>query len=234
MRAFAFFSWLTDHILHLHGAAALFIVFLVPALEASAFVGFVFPGEIAVVLGGVIASHGTVPLPAVMAAAILGAFAGDAVGYYVGRRWGRQMLHGSIGRLPIIRSRLHKDLDAAQAFLERRGGMAVFIGRFTVALRILIPGLAGMSRIRYRTFALYNGLGAVVWGGGFAILGYLAGTAWQRVEADARWAGLGLLVLIVVGLIVYHFVRTRAARHQKDLAGAPDPAMGENKLTDAG
>jgi len=159
-----------------------------------------------------------------MVAAILGAFIGDAAGYYVGHRWGRKILRGSVGRLPIIKHRMDEDLDAAQAFLERKGGLAVFISRFTVALRVLVPGLAGTSKLRYRTFTLYNGLGAIVWGGGFVLLGYPAGTAWKRVESGARWLGTGLLIVIVAGAIVAHLFRTCASRRKKDLSNGSGSA----------
>src|SRR6266540_4334230 len=148
---------LADRILALHGWVVLVVVFLLPALESSAFIGFIFPGEIAVLLGGVLASQHRAPLPAVIAAAVAGAIIGDSVGYLVGRRWGRTMLHSSIGR--IIK---HEHLDRAERYLAERGGPAVFLGRFTAALRVLIPGLAGMARLRYRTFVVYNALGGAV------------------------------------------------------------------------
>src|SRR5438876_3089481 len=90
---------ITDAILHLHGWAALAVVFALPALESSVFVGFVFPGEIAVLLGGVLASEHRVGLPAVLAVAILGAVVGDTVGYWVGRRFGRRVIDATVGRI---------------------------------------------------------------------------------------------------------------------------------------
>src|SRR5690348_16693834 len=138
----------TDRILSLPGWLVLVLVFAFPALEASAFLGFVFPGEIAVILGGVAASRGTVPLWAVIAAAVAGAIIGDSAGYLIGRRWGTHMLHGTLGRLPVIRTHLDKHLDSAQAYVQRRKGSAVFFGRFTAALRVLVPGLAGISEDR--------------------------------------------------------------------------------------
>jgi membrane-associated protein len=87
----------TDRILSLPGWLVLALVFAFPALEASAFVGFVFPGEIAVILGGVAASRGTVPLWAVIAAAVSGAIIGDSTGYLIGRRWGTHLLHVTTG-----------------------------------------------------------------------------------------------------------------------------------------
>jgi membrane protein DedA with SNARE-associated domain/membrane-associated phospholipid phosphatase len=191
-------SHLADRILALHGWAALAVVFGLPALEASVFVGVVVPGEIAVLLGGVLAFQQRVSLPAVTAAAIAGAICGDTVGYLVGRRWGHTILDSALGRLVKA-----EHLDRAERYLAARGGPAVFLGRFTAALRALIPGLAGMARLRYRTFAVYNAAGGVVWATGFVLLGYVAGTGWRRVEHLAGRASLLLLVvLVVVGAIV--------------------------------
>src|SRR2546421_10681697 len=92
-------SRVVEVILHLRGGAAYALVFLLPALESSAFIGFLFPGEIAVLLGGVLAFEGRVPLLAVLTAAVLGAVVGDSIGYAVGRRWGDRILRGTLGRL---------------------------------------------------------------------------------------------------------------------------------------
>jgi undecaprenyl-diphosphatase len=202
----------TDRILSLPGWLVLLLVFAFPALEASAFVGFVFPGEIAVILGGVAASRGTVPLWAVIAAAVAGAIIGDSAGYLVGRRWGTHLLHGTLGRLPVIRAHLDKHLDSARAYVRRRKGSAVFFGRFTAALRVLVPGLAGISEVHYPTFLVYNVAGGALWGTGFAVLGYVAGASYHRVEQIAGRAGLVLLGLIVAGLIAARLLRRFAAR----------------------
>src|SRR6266536_1583946 len=125
---------IVDWILHLHGWVALPIVFAVPALEASAFLGFLFPGEIAVLLGGVLAFEHRISLPAAIIAAVAGAIIGDSIGYLIGRLWGRRLLRGTVGKLPVIRHHLEESLDKAQAYVQRRRGSAVFFGRFTTAL----------------------------------------------------------------------------------------------------
>jgi len=188
-----------ERILSLHGWVALSVVFLLPALEASAFIGFLFPGEIAVILGGVLAFEGRISLSATLTVAIAGAVIGDTVGYWVGRRWGRRMLEGSLGRFV----KPHH-IDRAERYLaDRGGGKAVFFGRFTAALRVMIPGLAGMARMRYRTFLLNNLAGGAIWATVFVLLGYVAGTGWRRVEALAKRASLVLLLLaLVIGGIV--------------------------------
>src|SRR5438552_16084552 len=206
-------SDIADAILALHGAAALGVVFLLPALEASAFIGFVFPGEIAVLLASVLAAEHRVALAAVIAVAILGAVVGDTIGYWIGRRYGERIIGATVGRI-IKREHLHR----GQAYLVRRGGRAVFIGRFTVALRVLIPGLAGMSGLHYPTFAFWNVAGGVVWATAFVVLGYAAGESWRQVEHVAKRASLLVLVLLVVfagGTLVARWV----ARHPEGIRG---------------
>jgi membrane protein DedA with SNARE-associated domain/membrane-associated phospholipid phosphatase len=198
---------ITDRILSLPAWLVIGLVFALPALEASAFLGFVFPGEIAVILSGVVASQGRVPLWAVIVAAVSGAIIGDSIGYAIGRRWGDHLFHGTIGRLPIIRKDLDRHLDSARAYVRRRKGSAVFFGRFTAALRVLVPGLAGMSDVHYPSFLAYNVAGGVLWGSGFAVLGYLAGASYKRVEKIAGRVGLVLLAVVVVGLVASRLLR---------------------------
>src|SRR6188472_2510598 len=109
-------STVAEHILMLPAWAALMVVFALPALECSAFVGFVFPGELALILGGVLASEGRVSLVAVMAAGIAGAAVGDSVGYAVGKRYGQRMLDATVGRFVKV-----GHLDRAQSYLAERG-----------------------------------------------------------------------------------------------------------------
>jgi undecaprenyl-diphosphatase len=182
-----------DSILHLRGWVALAVVFAVPALESSAFLGFVFPGEAAVLLGGVLAYQGRITLWGALAAAIAGAVIGDTVGYEIGRHFGRALLDRTVGR---IVKRDH--LDRASAYLGTKGGKAVFFGRFTAALRVLIPGMSGMSGMPYRTFASWNVAGGVIWATGYVMIGYLAGSSYRHVESVAKKASLLLLLLVAV------------------------------------
>ncbi|MGZ4138035.1 MAG: VTT domain-containing protein, partial [Actinomycetota bacterium] len=189
------------------GGLALAIVFLGPALEASVFLGIVFPGEIAVILGGVLAYNGRVGLVSVLVAAVLGAIVGDTVGYWVGREWGEQILRWIGRRLPFLKHRVDDDIERARAFIRKRGGVAVLIARFAAALRATVPGLAGMSDLHYPTFLAYNAVGGLIWGTSFVLLGYFAGAAWKRAASDASKAGLAVLALIVLGLIASRVVR---------------------------
>jgi membrane-associated protein len=183
------------------------LVFLVPALEASIFVGFVLPGETAVLLGGAIASQGRVHLAGVGVAAVLGAVLGDTVGYVIGRRFGGPLQQSRLGGIVG-----HRRWDAAEDFLRRRGGPSVFLGRWTALLRALVPAAAGMAGLPYRTFAIWNVTGGMLWAAAMSVAGFLAGNAYQRLEKYMGDGALALLALIVVAVVVRHLIRERRSR----------------------
>jgi undecaprenyl-diphosphatase len=181
-------------------------VFAFPFLEASIFLGFVFPGETALVLGGVLASQGRVSVVGLIVVAIVGAITGDAVGYAVGRRFGPGLQSSRLGQLVG-----DKRWQASERFLRRRGGPAVFVGRFTALLRALVPSAAGMARLPYRTFALWNAMGGIAWATGFVLVGFLAGESYKQVESYLGRGALVLTAVVVFGLVVVHLVRKRRA-----------------------
>ena len=84
---------------------------------------------------------------------------------------------------------------------DHNGGRAVIIGRFATALRVLVPGFSGMARIPYLKFSAHNAAGGILWATGFVLLGYAAGSQYQRVAHNATLFGLGLLVLIIIVLV---------------------------------
>lgn len=188
-----------DGILRLPPLLALALVFLLPALEASAFVGVLVPGEIGVILGGVLANQHKLTLATVLIAGIAGAVIGDSIGYWVGQRYGEAIL----SKLPnrIIKP---EHVQRAETTVRNYGGRAVFLGRFTAALRALVPGMAGMSRIGYGKFLAWNALGGALWASGFVVLGYLAGSQYKSIERYANYIGLGLLLVIAAFLILRH------------------------------
>jgi membrane-associated protein len=188
-----------DGIVNLPPVLALALVFLLPALEASAFVGVLLPGEIGVILGGVLANQGKLTLAAVLTGGIAGAVIGDTVGYWVGSRYGETLL----GKIPnrILRP---EHVQRAEDTVRHFGGKAVFIGRFTAALRALVPGMAGMSRIGYRRFLAWNAAGGLIWASAFVLLGYLAGSQYKRIERYANYGGLVILVAVAVLVYLHH------------------------------
>lgn len=192
----------------------LLLVFLLPAAEAALFVGLVVPGETAVLIGGVVAHAGGLPLWAVIVAAVAGAAVGDQVGYHVGRRYGQALLD----RLPE-RMRKSGDVERALDLIRRRGAMAVMLGRWAAALRALVPGLAGMSGMTQARFTVANVVGGSVWAVTVAVAGYLAGASYRVLE---RRLGLGseiLMALVVVAIVVVVVRARRRHRRPEDTPG---------------
>lgn len=185
------------------------LVFLLPALEASAFVGLLVPGEIAIVVGGVVAHGGSLPLWAVAAAGTLGAVVGDQVGYTVGARYGDRLL----ARVPA-RVRRTGELNRALTLVRRRGAVAVVVGRWTAAFRALVPGIVGMLHVPRTTFTVANVTGAAVWATVVAVLGYAAGASYRTLE---RRLGLGseiLLAFVLLALAGWVLHAWRASRRR--------------------
>ena len=201
------------------GLPATMIYLIIAALvfaEAALFVGFVFPGETAIVVGGVLAQQDKLSLPVLLATAIVAAVAGDSVGYEIGRRYGPRLLD-----VRAIRKHRSK-VASAQDLIRRRGAFAVFIGRFTALLRALMPALAGSSRLPYPRFLVFNIIGGVVWVVTFTLGGYFAGEAFEHT---AQLAGRGLAVVLavvaVVALAVWGVRKHRREREDEEAPRAP-------------
>jgi len=199
----SFTSSLTDQLRHVSSGWVYLIVALLVFGEAALFIGFVLPGETAVIVAGVIASQGKINIVALCALVVVAAIAGDSVGYLVGHRYGERIL-----TFPLIRKR-DVAIERALEGLRQRGPIYVFIGRFTAFLRAVMPGLAGMSKMHYRRFFVANAAGGLLWGIAYALLGYFAGGALSKIEHYASWAGISLLVIVIAALVVLHFRRKR-------------------------
>lgn len=205
-----------EGLLNISPALAFTIVGCLVFAEDAVFIGFVFPGETAAVLGGVVASRGEVPLWGMVAVVVLAAVAGDTVGYELGKHLGPRLLDSG-----VMKNR-RAALAKAQEFLRRRGGSAVFLGRFVAFFRAVMPALAGTSRMHYPRFLAFNAAGGLVWGAGFVLLGFFAGNSYEAVaKAAGRDITAGVLVLGVLALIIWRIRRARVNRRQSEEPSDP-------------
>jgi membrane-associated protein len=166
-------------------------------------VGFVLPGETAVVVGGVLASQGVVPLWAITLCAVVAAILGDSTGYEVGRHFGPKVLETR------LLTRHETQIGAARAYLAEKGGWAIFAGRWVAFLRAVMPGLAGVSGMHYPRFLAWNALGGIAWGVTFTLIGYVAGTSFDTVVREFGWTSGGVVVVLVVAVLLVRRVRHR-------------------------
>ena len=191
-------------------------------LESAAFVGLVIPGETAMLLGGVLAATSQVSLLGMIAGGVIGAVLGDLAGYGLGRLAGPSVRSGRMGRW-VGADRW----DRAERLLERRGGPAVFLGRWVGVLRAVVPAAAGAVNMPARKFMIWNAIGGMLWASAVIVLGYLAGSSWQRVQhwlgAAALLVGLGGAVAAVVAL-GFTRSRSRDSAEPASQGGDPEPA----------
>ena len=205
-----------DDILKLHGLPAYALVGGLAFGEAALFVGFVLPGETAVLLGGVLANQHRVSLPVIATVAVLAAIIGDSVGYEVGKHFGARLL-----RTRIFAHR-QQGIERGMTMLRNYGGRAVFLGRSTAFLRAVMPGLAGVARMPYGRFLVFNAAGGIVWALGFTLLGYLVGASYHEAENVAGWAGeavLGLIIVVAIVLVIRH----RRKERDQEQEAEPEP-----------
>jgi membrane protein DedA with SNARE-associated domain len=200
-------SGLIHGILGMPGWLVLVIAGAVVCAEAALFIGFVLPGETAALLAGAAARLGHVPLTGVLLVVVVAAIVGDTVGYEVGRHAGPRVLD-----LCLLRRR-RKQIDAAREFLARRGGSAVFLGRWVAFLRAVMPALAGSARMPYPKFLAWNASGGITWGVTVVLLGYAAGASYAQAEKTfGRDVAVVVLALALVALVVWRLRRSRAGR----------------------
>ena len=170
------------------------LLILLAFAEAAAFVGFVLPGETSLLIGGVLAHAGVWNLWVFLASAIVGAIAGDSVGYEVGKHFGPRIRSNAFGRLVG-----EKRWRLAQAIFDRYHGGAIFFGRAQALLRALVPALAGMNRVPYRTFLKWNAAGGIVFSTTVVLLGYGFGQQLPTLEKYLRyWAVVALVIFAAV------------------------------------
>ena len=197
-------SGLVDRLLGLPSWLVLVVTGLVVFAEDALFVGFVLPGETVALLAGAAAKLGHVSLAGVLLVVVVAAIVGDTVGYEVGRHLGPRVLE--LGLLQKQRGRL----DDARDFLARRGGSAVFLGRWVAFFRAVMPALAGTARMPYRRFLVFNAAGGLAWGATVVLLGYAVGASYGRVEKVlGRDTAFLVLALVVLAVVVWHIRRSR-------------------------
>ncbi|HEY8000354.1 MAG TPA: bifunctional DedA family/phosphatase PAP2 family protein [Solirubrobacterales bacterium] len=179
-------------------------------LETGAFVGLVFPGETAVILGGAVAGQGETSIVITIAIVWFCAWAGDTTSFYIGSRLGREfvMRHGPKVRITPER------FEQVESYFARHGGKTILVGRFIGLVRALAPFIAGSSGMRYRAFVPYSVLGTGLWATAFCLLGYFLS---QSLDKATAIAGKGALVFgVVVSVIVAVVVVSRYLREAEN------------------
>ena len=183
--------------------------------------GLPLPGETLTLLGGYAAGSGQMSLLGVIGAAATGAILGDNIGYWVGRRFGWDL----ILRLGLWLRQSPEQMDGLRQRFLRHASASVFLGRFVAVLRILAGPMAGAVGMPYGRFLVCNVSGALLWSISMVGLAWLGGR-WipiDRMITGVFQFGLGMLVLVALLAFVPKWLsRWQTGVLETDI-GSPEP-----------
>ena len=189
------------------GTAIYIVLFLVIFIETG-LVAFPFlPGDSLLFTAGLFCKSGQLDLMLLLPLLFIAAILGDNINYWVGRKIGLNVFSFSFRGKPLVKKEY---LDKTTLFFEKHGTKAIIMARFVPFVRTFAPFAAGVARMNYRTFVVYDLLGGAVWVGSMLLAGYLLGeVTWIREHVDLMAIGI---VLISVSPVVFSYVKGKMSK----------------------
>jgi membrane-associated protein len=178
--------------------------------ETGLLIGFFLPGDSLLFAAGFLASQDVFNIAILNIVLVIAAILGDAVNYMLGLQLEQHVFEK--GRLPFVK---YSHLMAAKAFYERHGGKAIVLARFVPIVRTFTPFVAGIGRMTYRRFLVYNVAGAVGW----VLLMTLAGYWLGRIPFIANHFELVVLTIVIISVLPVAVGAWRAWRGKELLHG---------------
>ncbi|WP_348787779.1 DedA family protein [Leifsonia sp. NPDC080035] len=218
-------TWILDLVQSVDPVLRTLLAGLGILLETSVLIGLIVPGD-TVVLVASTAVGGPVEYIALVVAVVAGALCGESIGFGLGRWFGPRIRRSRLGR------RLgQRNFDRAEAYLARRGGIAVFLSRFLPVLHSLIPLTVGMSPMRYRTFMAWTAPACVLWALAYVTVGSLTAGGYRELSQELHWAGYVFVAIIAAFVLVVFLVKKilgkREAAHMEAAAREPEPPLAD-------
>lgn len=212
-------TWILDIVQNVDPVLRTFLAGIGMLLETSVLVGLIVPGDTIVI----VASTGVanwVEYAALVVAVVVGALGGETIGFALGRFFGPRIRGSRLGQ------RIgYENWMRAENYLDRRGGIAVFVSRFLPVLHSLIPLTVGMSTMRYRKFLAWTVPACIIWAFAYASIGWAAAGTYRELSGRLHYAGYVFVGIIVVFLVVVVLVRKlleRSQRRHMELPGDGD------------
>ncbi|MEC5178874.1 VTT domain-containing protein [Arthrobacter sp. CG_A4] len=214
-------DWLNPQVFLADPALAPWVVLLVCGIifaETGLLVGFFLPGDSMLFTAGLLVATGTIKFNiwAFAALIIIAAIVGNQTGYLIGSKAGP-----AIFNKPNSKLFKRENVESAHAFFEKHGGKALILARFVPIIRTFVPVIVGVAQMSKRKFFLFNVIGAVLWGGGVTLLGYLLGDTvpWVRENLDIIFVIIVLVSVIPIGVeVIRGFVaKSQAEKYGTDI-----------------
>jgi membrane-associated protein len=215
-------NWLLDTVQSVSPLLRNLLAGLAILCETSLFIGLIIPGD-TVVLVAATGVTDILDFFYLLGAVLLGSLIGESLGFLIGRLFGKRIRYSKFGQ------RLgEKNWQLADRFVERRGGIAVAISRFLPMLHSLVPVVAGMTKMRYRTFISWTVAACAIWASAYVGIGYLAHSAYDQIAGQLKWGGLVFVAIILIFMIVAHFGKQKLEVAAEKMANSP--ASGEEEV----
>jgi membrane-associated protein len=207
-------DWLNPQVFLADPALAPWVVLLVCGIifaETGLLIGFFLPGDSMLFTAGLLVATDTIKFNiwAFAALIVVSAILGNQSGYLIGSKAGP-----AIFNKPDSRLFKRENVDSAHAFFEKHGGKALILARFVPIIRTFVPVIVGVAQMDKRKFFLFNVIGALLWGAGVTLLGYLLGdkVPWVRENLDIIFVVIVLVSVIPIGIeVVRGFIAKRQA-----------------------
>ena len=201
-------EWLDpDAIITWFGPLAVIGILAIVFIETGLLIGFFLPGDSLLFTAGMLTATGFISTPLWLLCLLIfiAAFAGDQVGYLIGRSAGPKVFNR-----PDSRLFKQEYVDKTYSYFDRYGGRTIILARFVPIVRTFAPVAAGVGTMRYRTFIAYNAVGALLWGVGVTVLGYWLGQI-TFVQENIEFILVGIVALSVIPIVV-ELLRAKSAK----------------------
>ncbi|HVX47871.1 MAG TPA: DedA family protein [Candidatus Saccharimonadales bacterium] len=186
---------------HIIQAGGLLLIGAIIFGESGMFIGFFFPGDTLLLTAGVFAAQGKLSLASVILVVAIAAIAGDNVGYHIGKRYGRRLFSKPDG--VIFRQEY---IQRSEKFYERWGSRTMLIAHFVPVVRTFVPPVAGVAKMDYPKFVLFDAIGDTAWAVIVTLIGYWFGTKIPNLDHYIVLAVVAI-VLITLGPTLYHVIK---------------------------
>jgi membrane-associated protein len=196
-----------DHIIQ---AGGLLLIGAIIFGESGMFIGFFFPGDTLLLAAGVFAAQGKLSLPLAIIVVSIAAIAGDNTGYHIGKRYGRRLFRKPDGLL------FRREYVArTEVFYDKHGSKTMLIAHFIPVIRTFAPAVAGIARMTYKQFVIFDGIGDIAWAVVVTLIGYYFGRKIPNIDHYILLA-VAAVMLLTLGPTVYHVTKALYERKAKN------------------
>ena len=197
---------------HIIQAGGLLLIAALIFAESGMFVGFFFPGDTLLLSAGVFAGQGKLSLLAIIAVVSVAAIAGDNTGYHIGKRYGRRLFRKPDGI--VFRQEY---VQQAETFYEKYGSKTMLFAHFVPIVRTFAPAVAGVARMNYKQFFIFDAIGDIAWATIVTLIGYWFGTKIPNVDHYILLA-VAAVMIITLGPTLYHLAKALIEKRRQKSA----------------